>query len=352
MKKKVNYITHPIKLKKLAQLLGCHFEGDGETEILSVSSPEKAGEGDLVFISHRKYIPLLEKSRASAAIIPESEKFERIPVLKAKNPPLTFVRAIEILYEPKPPQPGIHPTAFVSPSAKIGREVSIGALSFIGEEVEIGEKTVIHPLVSIYPGVKIGRETVIHSHVSLREGVQVGNRVIIHNGAVLGADGFGYLQQEDKTRLKIPQLGTLIIEDEVEIGALTAIDRAALGETRIRRGVKIDNLVQVGHNVEIGENSVLAGQVGISGSVKVGKNVAMAGQVGIADHITIGDNVTLVAQSGVMKDIPPNSIMAWTPSMNFRQALKIVSHLPRLPELVKTVKKIEEKLESLEKRNK
>ena len=337
-----------ITVEELAELLDCPYEGDGRTEVRAVAGLEKAEQGDLVFLSHKKHLPLLEKTKASAAIIPQDEKFNRIPVLKSKNPHLSFVKAIEYLYEPQLPKPEIHPSAEVSSSARIGKNVAVGAFTYIGEEVEVGDNSVIFPLVSIYPRVKIGRNAVIHSHVSLREGVCLGNNVIIHNGAVIGADGFGYIQREDKSHLKIPQLGTVIIEDDVEIGAHTAIDRAALGETIVKKGTKIDNLVQIGHNVEIGENCILAGQAGISGSVKVGRNVIMAGQVGIADHIIIGDNVTLVAQTGVMRDIPSNSVVAWTPSMNFREILRILSHLPQLPELVKTVKKIEEKLKEIE----
>jgi UDP-3-O-[3-hydroxymyristoyl] glucosamine N-acyltransferase len=342
---------HPqqMTLEEIAQKLNCPFEGNGNTKIWGFNSLEKAREGELVFLSHHKYRPLLEKTKASAAVIPQDEKFDRIPVLKSKNPHMTFIRAIEFFYESYLPPREFHPTAQISSSAKIGKDVAIGAFCYIGEEVEIGAGTTIFPLVSIYPWVKIGKHTVIHSGVSIREGIQIGNKVIIHNSSVIGSDGFGYLQDKNDSPIKIPQTGTVIIEDNVEIGANTAIDRAALGETIIRKGTKIDNLVQVGHNVEIGENSLLAGQAGISGSTKLGKKVIMAGQSGVADHINIGDNVTMAAQAGIMKDIPANSIVAGTPQRDIKEFMKIMASLSRLPELIKTVKKLEVKIKELEK---
>ena len=337
-------------VKALARLLDCPFEGDGNTEIRGVSSLEKAREGELVFLTHRKYRTLLDKSRASAAIIPLKEKYDRIPVIKSENPHLAFIKVVELFFEPYRPGAGIHPSAQVSHSAKIGKDVSIGAFAYIGDEVEIGAKTVIFPFVAIYPKVRIGRDTVIHSHVSIREEVQIGNRVIIHNGAVIGSDGFGFLQDKDRLHIKIPQVGTVIIEDDVEVGANTTIDRAALGETIIKKGTKIDNLVQIAHNVEIGPDSILAGQVGISGSTKIGKNVLMGGQVGVADHVRIGDNVMVVAKTGVAKDIPANSIVAGVPHMDFKDWKKSSISLPKLHELVKEIRMLKKKVEELEKK--
>jgi len=300
--------------------------------IHGVSSLEKAKEGDLVFLALHKFRPLLEKSRASAAIIPVEEKYDRIPVIKSKNPYLAFIKAVELFFKPYRLEPGIHPQAFVSPSAKIGKNVAVGAFSFIGDEVEIGVGTIIFPLVSIFPQVKVGKETVIHSHVSIREKSRIGNRVIIHNGAVIGSDGFGYLKAEDGSHTKIPQKGTLIIEDDVEVGANTTIDRAALGETVIKKGTKIDNLVQTG----------------IAGSTKIGKNVIMGGQVGVADHVNIGDNVTAAAKSGISKNIPSNSFVAGSPHLNIRDWRKVQVLLPQLYDLVKDIKKLKKKVEELE----
>lgn len=330
-------------------MLGCRFEGDGEVRIADVSNLEKAGEGDLVFLGQARLRKKLEETRASAAIIPPGETFRRIPVLIAENPQLAFVKAVEIFFKPYRLEPGVHPSAQVAPTARLGKNVAVGALSFIGDEVEVGEGAVIFPLVSIYPRVKIGEKAVIHSHVSIREGVRIGNRVILHNGAVVGSDGFGYIKLEDGSYRKIAQKGTVVIEDDVEIGANTAVDRAALGETIIRRGAKIDNLVQVAHNVELGENTVLAGQVGIAGSSRVGKNVVMGGQVGVADHVNIGDDAIIAAQSGVHKDIPPAAIVAGSPPLDINEWRKMCVILPQLYDFIKDMKRLKAKVEELEK---
>jgi UDP-3-O-[3-hydroxymyristoyl] glucosamine N-acyltransferase len=349
MKKQPEKSPPCLSVEELARLLGCPIEGDGTTEIRGISNLEKAKEGDLVFLSHRKYLALLERSKASAAIIPAEEKYDRIPVIKSENPHMSFVKAVEIFYKPYRPEAGIHPSALVSPSAKIGKDVSIGPFAFIGDETEIGNKTVIFPFVAIYPWVKIGKETVIHSHVSIRENAKIGNRVIIHNGAVIGSDGFGYLQDKDRPHIKIPQVGTITIEDDVEVGANTTIDRAALGETIIKKGTKLDNLVQVGHNVEIGPHSILAGQVGISGSTKIGKNVIMGGQVAVADHVNIGDNVMVAGRTGITKDVPSNSFIGGFPHLDIKEWRKSATMLPRLYDLAKDVKRLKKKIEELEK---
>ncbi|MDH7513138.1 MAG: UDP-3-O-(3-hydroxymyristoyl)glucosamine N-acyltransferase [Clostridiales bacterium] len=338
-----------LTVRQLAEMLGCPFEGDGEVRIRDVSSLEMAGEGDIVFLGQAKLRKKLEETRASAAIIPPGESFRRIPVLIAENPQLAFVRAVEIFFKPYRLEPGVHPSAQVAPTAKLGKDVAVGALSVVGDDAEIGEGTIIFPLVIIYPRVKIGEGAVIHSHVSIREGVRVGNRVIIHNGAVIGSDGFGYIKMENGSYRKIPQKGTVVIEDDVEIGANTAVDRAALGETLIRRGVKIDNLVQVAHNVEIGENAILTGQVGIAGSSRVGKNVVMGGQAGVADHVNVGDNATIAAQSGIHKDIPAGAIVAGTPHLDIREAAKIWALMPQLHDFVKDMKRLKARVEELEK---
>jgi UDP-3-O-[3-hydroxymyristoyl] glucosamine N-acyltransferase len=350
MKKQPEKSTPSLSVEELARLLNCPFEGDGGRVVRGVSSLEKAKEGDLVFLVHRKYLSLLEQSRASAAIIPAEERYGKIPVIKSENPHLSFIKAVELFYKPYRPRPGIHPSALVSPSAKIGKDVSVGAFAFIGDEAEIGDKTVIFPLAAIYPQVKIGKETVIHSHVSVREKVRIGNRVIIHNGAVIGSDGFGYLQDKDRSHIKIPQVGTVTIEDEVEVGANTAVDRAALGETIIKKGTKIDNLVQVAHNVEVGAHSILAGQVGISGSTKIGKNVTMGGQAAVIDHINIGDNVMAAARTGITKDVAPNSVIGGFPNQDIKEWRKSAAMLPRLYELAKEVKRLKKKVEELEKK--
>jgi UDP-3-O-[3-hydroxymyristoyl] glucosamine N-acyltransferase len=338
-----------LTVRELAQLLGCPFEGAGETRICGVSSLEQGREGDLVFFSEPRLRRQLEETGASAAIVPPGESFRRIPVLISENPHLSFIRAVEVFFHPYRPQPGIHPSAQISPSAKIGQDAAIGALCVIGDDVEVGDGTIIFPLVAIYPRVKIGKQAVIHSLVSIREDVRVGDRVIIHNGVVVGSDGFGYLELADGSRRKIPQKGTVVIEDDVEIGANTAIDRAALGETVIRRGVKIDNLVQIAHNVEIGENAVLAGQTGIAGSSKIGRGAILGGQVGVADHVAIGDKVIAAAKTGVTKDVPAGAFIAGTPHLDVRDWRKVWVLLPQLYDFMKDMKKLRAKVEELEK---
>jgi len=339
-----------ITVRELAQRLNCPFEGDGDVEITGVASLEAAGKGDLVFLAKPKLRGQLEKTQAFAAILPLDEKFDRIPVIRAMNAHLAFVRALEMFYKPYRPEPGIHPTAIVSRSAKIARDAAIGPFCSVGDEADIGAEAVIFPLVTIYPRVKIGEKTVIHSGVSIREDVKVGSRVVIHNGVVIGSDGFGYLKTDDGSYLKIPQKGIVIIEDDVEIGANTTIDRAALGETIIRKGAKIDNLVMIAHNVEIGENSILAAQVGIAGSSKVGKNAILGGQVGIADHVAVGDNAIIAAKSGVTKDIPANAFVSGSPHLDIRDWRKVWALMPQMYDIVKDFKKLKTRVEELEKR--
>jgi len=338
-----------LTVERLARLLACRFEGDGRTVVSGVAGLENARKGDLVFLAAPKFRKLLEGSPAAAAIVPPEESFRGIPVILSETPHLTFIRAVELFFLPYRPEPGIHSTAVVSPSARIGQRVAVGALTVIGDKAEVGDGTVIFPLVSIYPRVKIGEGCVIHSHVSVREDVRIGTRVILHSGVVIGSDGFGYLKLEDGTHKKIPQGGTVVIEDDVEIGANSAVDRAALGETIIRRGTKIDNLVQVAHNVEIGENAILAGQVGIAGSSRIGKNVVLAGQVGVADHVSIGDNVIAIAQTGIAQDVPSGAVVAGTPQLDVRDWRKAAVLMPHLYDLVKDLKKLKARVEELEK---
>jgi UDP-3-O-[3-hydroxymyristoyl] glucosamine N-acyltransferase len=341
-----------LTVRELAERLSCQYEGDGETVLRGVSNLEKARPGDLVFLGQPKYRGLLEETQASAAIVPPDETFRRTPVLIADDPHLAFVRAIEIFFEPYRPAPGIHPAASVSGSAKVPASASVGALCAIGDDVEIGEGAVIFPLVTIYPRVKVGERTVIHSQVSIREDVRIGRRVIVHNGAVIGSDGFGYIRLADGSHKKIPQTGTVIIEDDVEIGANTAIDRAALGETVIRRGAKIDNLVQVAHNVEVGEDAILAGQTGIAGSATIGRGVVMGGQVGVADHVRIGDGVIAAAKTGITKDVPAGAFVSGSPHLDIRDWRKVWALLPQLYDFVKDMKKLKARVEELERRGK
>lgn len=338
-----------MKVKDLAARLECPFEGDGGAEITGVAAPDTASAGDLVYIAKDKLLPLLEATRASAVILAPGVAFGRLPVIRSPHPQMAFVRAAGILCPPASPAAGVHPTAVVSPSARLGERVSIGPLCVIGDDVEIGAGTVLHPHVTIYPGATIGPDCVLHSGVHLRQGVRIGARVILHNGVVIGADGFGYLQAEDGSHVKIPQLGTVIIEDDVEVGANSTIDRAALGATIVRRGAKIDNLVIVAHNVEIGENAVLVAQVGVAGSAKVGRGAILSGQVGVPDHVTIGDGAIVAAKTGVTGNIPAGGFVSGSPHLDIRVWRKFWASAPRLYDMVKELKRLQARVDALEK---
>ncbi|MBN1222907.1 MAG: UDP-3-O-(3-hydroxymyristoyl)glucosamine N-acyltransferase [Candidatus Aminicenantes bacterium] len=341
--------SQTITVAALAQKLGCPFEGEGATILKGVSSLEEAEEGDLVFFSEKKHRDLLEKTKASAVILPPDVPFPRMPVLRSEKPYLTFVKALDFFYKPFLPEPGIHSQALVSPSAQIGRHVSIGAFAYIGDEAVIGDGSAIFPLVTIYPKASVGKNCLIHSQVSLREGVRIGNRVILHSGVVVGSDGFGYIQSDERSYIKVPQKGSVIIEDDVEVGANTTIDRATLSNTIIRKGTKIDNLVMIAHNVEIGEDGILAGQTGVAGSTKIGKNFIAGGQVGIADHLTIGDNVIMAAKTGVTKDVVSGSFVSGSPHLDIRSWRKAWASIPQLFDLIREVRKLRKRVEELEK---
>lgn len=338
-----------MKLKDIAQILSCPWEGDGDTEIMGAASLASARKGDLVYLGAQKHKPALDASSASAAIIPAGEDYARLPVIKAENPHLAFIRAVELFHKPSRPQPGIHPLACVADDARIGRDVSVGPLAFVGSGAYLGDRTIVHALAAIYPKAEIGDDCVLHSHVAVREGCIVGDRVVLHNGVVIGADGFGYIRLEDGTHRKIPQTGRVVIEDDVEVGAGSTIDRAALDETRVRRGAKIDNLVQVAHNVDIGENAILVAQVGVAGSSSVGPNAILSGQVGVADHVRVGANAIVAAKSGITKDVPDGAFVAGIPHQDIRVWRKMWVLLPQIPQIVKDLKQLKARLDAIEK---
>ncbi|MDD8027406.1 MAG: UDP-3-O-(3-hydroxymyristoyl)glucosamine N-acyltransferase, partial [Acidobacteriota bacterium] len=338
-------------LKELAGRLGCPYEGDGETEIAAVAAPENAGAGDLIFVATDKFLPYLKTTRAAAAVLAPGMDRGRLPALRSPQPQMTFVRAADILQPPVLPAPGVHPAAVVDPSARLGADVSIGPLCVVGAGAEIGDGTVLFPHVTIYPEVRIGPACVLHSGVSLRRGVKLGARVILHNGVVVGADGFGYLRTADGSQLKIPQLGSVLIEDDVEVGANSTIDRATLGMTIVRRGAKIDNLVIVAHNVEIGENAILVAQVGVAGSSKVGRGAILSGQAGVPDHVTIGDGAIVAAKTGVTGNVPAGAIVSGSPHLDIMVWRKFWAAAPRLYDLVKEIRRLRDRVEALEKKS-
>jgi UDP-3-O-[3-hydroxymyristoyl] glucosamine N-acyltransferase len=292
---------YTVKLNYLAEKLGAVLEGSGEIEIIGVAGLNEACQGYITFASEKKFSQL-DQTRASAAIVSLNAPKLHLPLLRVKNTNLAFARAIE-LFAVKPNQPaGIHERAVIGQNTVIGADPSIHPYVVIADEVKIGDRATIYPGVWIGKGTTIGDDAVIYSNVNIREKLQIGNRVIIHAGATIGSDGFGYVTEDGK-HYKVPQVGGVIIGDDVEIGANSTIDRATLGNTVIKRGTKIDNLVHVAHNVTIGECCFLVAQVGISGSCTIGNYVVLAGQVGLADHISIGDRTIVSAQSGVIKDI-------------------------------------------------
>lgn len=335
-----------MKLRALAEHLGCELRGNGEIEILAVRGLEDAGKGDLTFLANPRYAAQLATTRASAVIVASSAPEVPIAALRTTNPYLCFARALALFHPPRRPPPGVHPTAVVAARARIAAEASIGAYVVIGEDVEIGPRAILYPHVTIYDDVRIGADFVAHAGVVIREGARIGDRVILQPGVVLGADGFGFAPGPAGA-VKIPQTGTVTIEADVEIGAHTTVDRATLGSTVVRVGAKLDNLVMVGHNCDVGPHSFLAAQVGLAGSTKIGRGVQMGGQAGVAGHLTIGDGVQIVAQSGVPSSVPAGRIVGGYPAVEVTLWRRISAALPRLPELFRRVRRIERVLGSV-----
>jgi UDP-3-O-[3-hydroxymyristoyl] glucosamine N-acyltransferase len=327
-------------LRELAQRLGCTLRGDGAVEVHRVSGIEESEPGDLTFVASRKYAACLATTRASAVILSPAVQTS-IPSLLSPNPYLAYARAASLLHPARRPKGGVHPSAVVDPTAELGHDVHVGPLAVIGAGVTVGARTVLHPHVVLYEGVVVGEDCVLHSGVQVRERCRLGHRVVVQNGAVIGGDGFGFARDHDGRYEKIPQVGIVCIEDDVEIGALAAIDRASMAETRIGRGTKIDNLVQVGHSVSIGEDTVLAGQVGIAGSTKVGNKVTLAGQVGVAGHLEIGDGVIATAQTGIPASVAAGEMVSGYPAIDNRAWLKAVAVFPKLPEILKRLRALE-----------
>ncbi len=338
-----------MKLSHIASRIGCRLTGE-DVEILRVAGIDDAGEGDLTFVSNRKYISHIPKTRASAIILGEDIPPVSIPSLRTDDPYLAFARALEIFFIPVVPDPGIHPTAAVSDDAQIGQNVSIGAFAVIGKGCTIGDGVVLHPHVVLYPEVNIGDRSVLHSFVVVRERVHIGRRVVLQNGAVIGSDGFGFAPTKDGEFYKICQTGRVIIEDDVEVGANAAIDRAAVGDTIIRRGAKLDNLVQIGHGSQVGEHSVLAAQVGVAGSTHIGNGVWIGGQAGFAGHTKVGDKSIITAQSGTSHDIPAGALVSGSPAFENAAWLRSVAAFPKLPYLVRKVRELEREILALKNR--
>ena len=340
-------------LSEIAAALGCEVPADvAAMPITGVGSLDEATGTELTYLASDQFLKQFEGSRAAAAIVQKRVKLAGeppMPVLLVDDAELAMVKVLELFAPPVPrPPAGIDPSARVAATARLGEGVAIGAFAYVGERSRIGKGTLLHPGAYVGDDVCIGEDCVLYPHVVVRERIEIGSRVIIHAGSVLGTDGFGYRWDGSK-HAKIPQIGTIIVGDDVEIGSCACIDRAKFSVTRIGRGTKIDNLVQIGHNVEVGEHCIIVGQAGLAGSCKLGRGVVLGGQVAIRDHITIGDGALVAATSGVSEDVAPKTIVSGTPAVPHRQSLREHAAIRRLPELVVQVRKLQEEIEGIRK---
>jgi len=334
----------PRKLIDIARLVGGELIGDGNIEISEIRGIEEANEGHIAFLLHAKFSKTLEATMASCVVVPQEIQKAKCAIIRTKNPSLAFVKLADYLLPDRIPHPkGIHKTAVIAKGASLGKNAGIGAYVVISDKAVVGDNTVIYPFCYIGHGTEIGSDSIIYTNVSIREKIKIGQRVIIHSGSVIGSDGFGY-DNTTGSHIKIPQIGDVIIEDDVEIGAGVTIDRAKFAHTKIGKGTKIDNLVQIAHNVIIGENCILVAQCGIGGSSSLGKNVILAGQAGLTDHINLGDNVMAGGQSGVTKSFPSNSIIFGTPAKPLAARKKIIALENKLPEIYERLKELEDKV--------
>ncbi|WP_353684898.1 UDP-3-O-(3-hydroxymyristoyl)glucosamine N-acyltransferase [Thermodesulfovibrio sp. 3907-1M] len=336
-----------MKLSEIAKIFNAKVEGDEDIEISGVKGVEDCEEGDITYIAGSKYIESAKISKASAFIVKEKVEGLNKPQLIVSNPQLVFAKLLELFYVKPHPLKGVSEKAFVAETAKLGKNVTVYPYVWIDENVTIGDNTVVFPFTFIGQETSIGSNCVIYPNVTIRQKVKIGSRVVIHSGSVIGSDGFGYIFHEGKHH-KIPQVGGVVIEDDVEIGACVTIDRATTGNTIIGQGTKIDNLVQIAHNVKVGKNCIIVAQVGIAGSSKIGDGCILAGQVGISDHVEIEPETVITAQAGVMPGKVQKGVFSGSPIMPHREWLKANAIFQKLPELYKKIKELEEKIKQLE----
>lgn len=329
----------PMKLSAIASALDARLENSSlDIEIKGLNGIEEAGPGELTFVSNPKYGQAARTTKASAVIVAEDFPAIAVATLRVKDPYLSFAQALDLFHPAQRYAAGVHPTAVVDSSARIGKGAHIGPYVVIGEDVEIGANAVLLAHVVIYRGAKVGDNFFAHAHAVVRENCRLGSNVLLQNGVVIGGDGFGFAKTAAGQWHKIPQPAPVVIGDDVEIQANSCIDRASVGETRIGRGVKVDNLVQVGHGTHVGEDSLLCAQVGLAGSTIIGNRVILTGQVGVVGHCTVGDNAIVTPQTGVAADIAPGALVSGSPAVDHRAWLKYSAILPRLPELVRAVR--------------
>ncbi|MCD5390307.1 UDP-3-O-(3-hydroxymyristoyl)glucosamine N-acyltransferase [candidate division NPL-UPA2 bacterium] len=339
-----------MSLREIAELVDGKVIGDSNVMITGVAGIKEAKEGDITFVANSRYASLMNTTQASAIIVGPGVKNNHRPLIQSDEPYLAFTKVMNLLVngngEMTPPA-GIHPTVVLGKNVELGTGVSLQPYVIIEDDVQIGDRVTIYPHVYIGRRTRIGDETLIYPGVSIREKIEIGKRVIIHSGTVVGSDGFGFAPVKG-VHHKVPQIGTVIVEDDVEIGANVAIDRGTIGKTVIGRGTKIDNLVQIAHNVVIGENSIIVAQVGISGTATLGKGVTLAGQSGVGGHITVGDNTIVAARAGVTKSIPPDSFVSGFPAKPHEKEKRIKASLQRLPEMCKAIGQLAKKVKRLE----
>lgn len=328
-------------LGEIARALDATIEGDPALEIDDLQPLDEAGPRSLSFVSNQRYVAQLATTRAGAVILGPGVDAPGCAVLRVANAYMAFAIALGLFDRPLPPATGIAPGAHVAPSARIGADARIAPGAVVGEGVTIGARVQLHPGVVIYPETTIGDDFVAHANVVVRERVRIGNRVILGPGVVIGGDGFGFLPLPGGGVFKLPQIGTVEIGDDVEVGANTTVDRATIGTTRLARGVKLDNLVMVAHGCRIGEESLLAGQSGLAGSTIIGKRVQFGGQVGAAGHLEVGDDVRVAAKSGIDNDVAPGSVIGGYPEMDIRLWRRISAAVQRLPELIRRIRRLE-----------
>jgi UDP-3-O-[3-hydroxymyristoyl] glucosamine N-acyltransferase len=329
-----------MKLSHIASTLGVRLEnGAPDTEITGVAGIAEAAAGQITFLANPKYAAAAKITKASAVILGEDSPAIPAAMLRSKNPYLAFARCLELFYQPATYAPGVHPTAVVHPTARLGKNAHVGPYVVIGEKAVIGDGAVLLAHVVIYPGVTIGNNFFAHAHAVVREGCRIANNVLLQNGVVIGADGFGFAKDGAGHWHKIPQPQPVVIEDDVEIQANSCVDRASVGETRVGEGTKIDNLVQVGHGSHIGDDSLLAAQVGLAGSTDIGNGVILTGQVGVVGHCKIGDGAIVTPQSGVAGDIAAGAIVSGTPAVDHKLWLKYSALLSKLPEMANATRR-------------
>lgn len=338
-----------MKLSELAGALGCEYVGgDPDLELRGAAALDQAGPHDITFFANPKYAHKVKDTKAGAILLSAPVHGVESAQLISSHPYLDFARTLALFHRPPRPADGIHPLASVAASATIGSNPSIGPFAVVGERVVIGDNVVLHPHVVIYDDAEIGHDFYAHAHVVVREACRIGDRVLLQNGVIVGGDGFGFVKRADGSHYKIAQTGVTVIEDDVEVQTLTSIDRATVGETRIRRGAKIDSLVQIAHACEVGEDNIICAQTGLAGSTILKDDVLLAGQVGVSGHLTINEGAIVYAQSGIGHDVPPKAIMSGSPAFDAKHWRRAVTTFAKLPELTRALRKLTDRVDDLE----